>query len=318
MASKVKELTNKQLINPPKWLPDNVMYETIMGSFAYGVSSDTSDTDLYGFCMPEKSTLFPHLDGEIQGFGRQKQRFEQYQQHHIIDKDALAGKGRSYDVSMFNIVKYFQLCMENNPNMLDSIFTPLNCVLHSTKVGNLVRENRKIFLHKGAYHKFLGYAHSQLHKMSTKNPQEDSKRYQNIKEKGFDTKYAYHLVRLADECEQILSIGDINLQRANEHMKAVRRGEVSEQEIRDWFAARERTLEKMYAECKLQHTPDEEQIKTLLVHCLEEHYGNLEKAFVDTNAANIALQQIQDVLDKNRQHIANNSSNKPWWKTIFS
>ena len=126
------------------------------------------------------------------------------------------------------------------------------------------------------------------------------------------------MVRWADECEQILTVGDLNLQRANEHMKAVRRGEISEQEIRDWFSARERTLEKVYADCTLQHSPDEEKIKALLIHCLEEHYGNLEKAFVNTNSANIALQQIQDILDKNRQQIANSSIKKPWWKSMLS
>ena len=75
---------------------------------------------------------------------------------------------KQYDVSIFNIVKYFQLCMDNNPNIIDSLFTPINCVLHSTQVGELVRERRKIFLHKGSYHKFLGYAHSQLAKATTK------------------------------------------------------------------------------------------------------------------------------------------------------
>lgn len=162
----LKDLENKKIIKPPKWLSDNCCYLTIMGSVAYGVSSDTSDMDVYGFAIPPKSIVFPHLAGEIEGFGRQKARFEQWQEHHCIDKDALGGDGRSYDFSIFNIVKYFTLAMENNPNMVDSLFTPINCVLHSTKVGNLVRENRKIFLHKGAYHKFLGYAHSQLHKCS--------------------------------------------------------------------------------------------------------------------------------------------------------
>ena len=59
--------------------------------------------------------------------------------------------------------------MENNPNVIDSLFTPVNCVLHSTRVGNLVRENRRLFLHKGAWPKFKGYAYSQLHKMTDQN-----------------------------------------------------------------------------------------------------------------------------------------------------
>lgn len=294
----LQELRERGLIKPPAWLPDNCAYLTIMGSVAYGVSSDTSDMDVYGFCIPNKSMIFPHLVGEIEGFGRQKQRFEQWQEHHIEDNGALAGKGRTYDFAIFNIVKYFSLCMENNPNMIDSIFTPINCVLHATKIANIVRENRKLFLHKGAYHKFLGYAHSQLHKMSSKNPEKDSKRAVLREQFGFDVKYAYHLVRLSDECEQILSTGDLDLQRAKEHMKAVRRGDVTEQDIREWFSAREKTLEKLYSESKLPHSPDEDKIKTLLVNCLEEHYGSLANCITMPDAPKLALQEIQAVLDR--------------------
>src|SRR3989304_5867165 len=89
---------NGSLVKPPSWLPTNVSYETIMGSMAYGVSSDSSDMDIYGFCIPPKSTVFPHLAGEIFGFGRQIQRFECWHHHALQDPAALAGKGRMYDL----------------------------------------------------------------------------------------------------------------------------------------------------------------------------------------------------------------------------
>lgn len=164
MASVVKRIVKEKLASPPPWLPENVMYETIMGSVAYGVSSDTSDCDVYGFCLPKKSVIFPHLTGYIEGFGDKPEGFNQWQQHHIKDPSA----GKEYDVSIYSIVKYFQLCMENNPNMIDSLFTPQNCVLHITPIGNMVRENRKMFLHKGSWHKFKGYAYSSMHKCNIK------------------------------------------------------------------------------------------------------------------------------------------------------
>ena len=95
MASTVYKLNQRGLITPPKWLPDNIHYETIMGSISYGASSDTSDFDVLGFAIPPKEDVFPHLRGEILGFGRQKNRFEQYQQHHIVDADAVDGRGES-------------------------------------------------------------------------------------------------------------------------------------------------------------------------------------------------------------------------------
>ena len=106
------KLVKKQLIkNYPGFMKNNIHYEVIMGSVAYGVSSDTSDLDIYGFCVPPKHIIFPHLTGEILGFGKQSERFEQFQKHHIKDDSVK----KEYDISIYNIVKYFQLCMQNNP-----------------------------------------------------------------------------------------------------------------------------------------------------------------------------------------------------------
>jgi hypothetical protein len=45
----VQDLVEKKLIpGVPPWLPMNCHYLTMMGSVAYGVSSDTSDMDVYG------------------------------------------------------------------------------------------------------------------------------------------------------------------------------------------------------------------------------------------------------------------------------
>ena len=294
--STMQRLADQRLIKPPRWLPGNVQYETIMGSVAYGVSSDTSDLDVYGWAIPLKEEIFPHLRGEIPGFGKSRPRFEVYQEHHIHDRDALAGHGRMYDLTIFGIVKFFNLAMENNPNIIDSLFTPATCVLHCTKVGNLVRENRKLFLHKGAWPKFKGYAYSQLHKMAVKTPH--GKRAELVAEHGFDTKFGYHVVRLIGEVEQILMEGDIDLQRNNEPLKAIRRGEWTEERLRQWFAEKESHLELVYAESTLRAVPDEDRIKALLLNCLEEHYGSLEGCVVNPDRALVALRNIEAELDR--------------------
>lgn len=89
-------------------------------------------------------------------------------------------------------------------------------------------------------------------------------------------KFAYHVVRLLDKAEQILTLGDIDLQRNREHLKAIRRGDVSEAEIRKWASDKEAQLEKAYTnmDSPLPYGPPEDKIKTLLLQCLEEHYGN--------------------------------------------
>jgi predicted nucleotidyltransferase len=271
------------------------MYETLMGSVAYGVSGDASDCDIYGFCIPTKELVFPHLTGEIYGFGRQIQRFEQWQQHHVNDEQAR----KMYDLQIFNIVKYFQLLMENNPNIIDSVWTSQECVLHITHVGTMVRENRKLFLHKGCWHKFKGYAYSQLHKMSSKEP--EGKRKEIREQFGFDVKFAYHVVRLLDEAEQILVHGDIDLMQNREQLKAIRRGDVPEEEIRKWAADKEKQLEELYHKSTLQYSPDEAKIKQLLMDCLEHHYGSLAACVVVPDRAQQTLRDISEILRRYEQ-----------------
>lgn len=288
----IRELQAEGLINPPKWLPDNVVYLTQMGSVAYGVSGGSSDLDIYGFCIPPKMLVFPHLAGEIPGFGRQKKRFDVWQQHHIEYKE------KEYDFAVYSIVRYFHLLMENNPNMLDSIFTPRRCVLFSTQLSERVREKRKLFLHKGAYHKLKGYAYAQMKKMGSQdrsNPQ----RAADIEAHGYDTKFAYHLVRLVNQCRQILVEGDLDLELSREQLKSIRRGEWTLEAVKEYFHTSEKQLDELYGTSKLQHKPPEEEIKTLLMECLESHYGSLSDAVVRNREAEI-IRELEELIHRYR------------------
>jgi hypothetical protein len=182
--------------------------------------------------------------------------------------------------------------------MIDSLFTPDNCVLHITRVGQMVRERRKLFLHKGAWHTFKGYAYQQLTKMANKN--RTGKRAADVQQYGFDRKFAYHVVRLLNEVEQIMTEGDLDLQRNREQLKSIRKGEWTEAQIREYAARKEADLETLYQNSKLAYGPDEPQIKQLLLDCLEEHYGSLEKCVVNPEAAVVALREVMAVLERYR------------------
>jgi len=290
----LNRLESLGLIHPPKWLITNVHYMTLSGSVSYGVSADNSDNDIVGFAIPQKEMIFPHLCGEIEGFGKQKKRFNQWQEHHVDDKSA----GKMYDFTIYSIVTYFNLCMGNNPNMIDSLFTPVNCVIHSTSIGNMVRENRKIFLHKGCWPKFKGYAYSQMYKIEHKDPDEGGKRRELIEKYGYDTKHAYNVIRLMDEVEQILTLGDLDLQRAREQMKSVRRGEWKLEDIKQHFQTKEKVLEEVYAKSTLPWGPDEPRIKQLLLDCLEHHFGSLDKCVAVYGNFSEILGALDDAISK--------------------
>jgi predicted nucleotidyltransferase len=342
----LNKLKKKELIHPPQWLPNNCVYLVQMGSVAYGVSNDNSDIDVYGYCIPPKDMVFPHLAGEILGFGRKKKRFEQWQEHHIEDKESR----KEYDFSVYGIVKYFSLVMENNPNMIDSLFVPQRCIIHNTMIGEMVRERRKIFLHKGCFHKFKGYAFSQASKMKSKGHkfmeeltalesklgipksttleqaqqkrnQDDydlclpsiekyialyekmvqaGKRSERCKIYGYDVKFAYHIIRLVSECEQILTEGDLVLDEygRREQMKAIRNGEWSLEQVEEFFQMKEKHLEELYHKSDLPHKPDEEAIKALLMDCLEHHYGSLSACVVREDKAVSALREISKIIER--------------------
>jgi len=287
-----KVLASGAKVSPPGWLCDNLCYETMMGSVAYGVSSDTSDVDVYGICVPPKDLVFPHLAGEIPGFGTQVKRFETWQEHHVAAFDKV------WDFSIFGIVKFFQLAMENNPNVIDSLFTPRRCVLSSTAIGEYIREHRVDFLHKGAWHKFKGYAYSQLNKIKTKSP--TGKRAALVEAHGYDVKFAYHVVRLLLEVEQILVAHDIDLERDREQLKAIRRGEWTLPQLEQWAEDKEKALEALYHTSLVPYAPDEALIKRHLVHCLEMHYGDLSAAIVEPDEALQLVRTIADLTKKYR------------------
>lgn len=289
----LQKLRSAAVIHPPRWLVDNTQYLTVMGSVSYGVSGESSDVDVYGFCIPPRDVVFPHLAGEIMGFGKPRERFDQWQQHHVQPPD---GRETTYDFQVFSIVRYFQLCMECNPNMIDSLFTPRSCVMHSTQVGEMVRENRKMFLHKGAWHKFRGYAYSQMHKIKGKVNASNPARAETIARFGYDVKFAYHVVRLLDEVEQIMVEQDLDLERNREQLKSIRRGEWTLEQIQAHFDAKERALENIYATSALRHAPDEGKIKEVLLACLEMHFGSLENAFRRDPSVERLVCDIQDVL----------------------
>jgi predicted nucleotidyltransferase len=292
MSSKLKRAVERNLIKPPGFVHGNLQYEVITGSYAYGTSNETSDMDIYGWCIPPKEYIFPHINGYIKGFDDQVQGFDQFQEHHIIDKEAL----KEYDFTIFSIVKYFKLCMDCNPNMVDTLFVPNNCVLNMTKIGQLVRDNRHMFLCKKAWYKFKGYAYSQMRKMRDKEP--EGKRKLLVDKYGYDTKYAGHLVRLLLEVEEILLEGDLTLNRNREQLKAIREGQWTEEQVLDFFQAKEKSLESFYTGSKLPYSPREEEIKQLLVNCLEEHFGSLEGLAMKKQDSNKLKEEILAVLER--------------------
>lgn len=273
-----------KLHNIPEWKITNTVYEVVNGSVAYGANlSDKSDYDIYAVYIPLKNQLFPHVAGLLYGY-------DKYPELQTVQQHGIKVDNEEFDITLYPITTYFRLCAENNPNMLDSLFIPFDCVRKATQhIGMRIRENNNLFLSKQCYRKYVGYAYSQLGKIKVISASSDNKSlldyYKNrqsvtssrseLQEYKIDWKFAYHTVRLMLECEYILENNDLNLRANSALLKHVRQGGWTLQELIEWFADKESFLSKLYNKSELQPEPNYTAIRNLLLECIESVYGTL-------------------------------------------
>jgi len=125
----IKELKERNLI----------IFEGIVGSKAYGTSLPTSDIDVKGvFVQP--------LD-DILGFGYIEQ---------VNDE--------KNDTVYYEIKRFLELLRTNNPNILELLNLPEDCILHKDPIFNLITDNYKLFLTKKCRDTFASYALQQIKK----------------------------------------------------------------------------------------------------------------------------------------------------------
>lgn len=288
----VKDLYDKGLLGSEanSWMIDNIIYLTHMGSYAYNVSNNMSDIDLYGITIAPKDNIFPHVAGVINGFGDQIKRFDVYSKAHIINGEA------TYDVAIYNIVRFFHLLMENNPNIIDSIYTPDRCIIYINDIGRKVRNNRDLFLSKQIMIKMRGYAYSQM-KLLDKKEASNEKRAKLIEQFGYDVKFGYQVVRILLEAEMALQEGTIDLERNAKLLRSIRAGEWSYDYLKDWFNNKTIDLESISAKSDLPTLPPVDKIKSILIECLEMKFGNIN-SFNSGNKTENMINDIKDLIKK--------------------
>lgn len=282
----IKELADKKLIDPPKFVPDQLIGLMTAGSVSYGISTENSDVDLVGLCMPPLHYIFPSLTGSINGFD-QTPVFEEFQQHHIEDGDKL------YDVKVYSLIRYFFLATAGNPNIIDTLFTSREHIRYSTPILEKLRENRKLFLSKACYPKFKGYAYAELKNITNLKT---GKRREAVETLGYDAKNASHIFRLLGEIEQILNEHDLDLYRQKEECKYIRGGNYTLDQIREKFAAREKILEQAYNNSTLPQEPDRKAIRTLLMDIISTHYNGIVFKVTEKDESE-KLRKIRDILE---------------------
>jgi hypothetical protein len=291
MSNIVIDLEKKGFISPPNWLSKNIIYLSVVGSVSYGAADTNkiSDIDLFGVCIPPKSILFPK--GKILGF-------DDFEEFTLYKKDHIFLEEQEYDVAVRNIASFFKLLNKSNPTVVGALFSCQEDILAITKAGNIMRDNRHLFLSKECFPAFKGYAYSNLKKMESKTPDESGKRFDLVKKYGYDVKFAMHVVRLLLELEQILEEGTINLKKDKDVLKSIRMGEWKIEEIKKWASDKEKSLDVLIKKSSLKEKINKKEIRELLVSCLETHYGSLQKEMVNEETERSFIKEVKSLLEK--------------------
>lgn len=130
--------TNKDI----SWLKENTIFLTVHGSHAYGLNTAQSDIDVRGIAIPPKSYFF--------GF---QNNFD-----HWVTKEP-------YDNQVFDLIKFFNLTKDGNPNTLELLFTEPEDHILVSDAGKVLLENRDLFLSRNLKERYIGYAKAQAHRM---------------------------------------------------------------------------------------------------------------------------------------------------------
>ena len=113
---------------------------TFGGSYAYGTNKIGSDVDIRGFAMntPEEILL-----------GRD---FEQ-----IVDSET--------DTTIYSINKAFELLTVCNPNTIEILGCRPDQYIYLNEIGQMLLDNKQVFLSQRACKTFAGYANQQLRRL---------------------------------------------------------------------------------------------------------------------------------------------------------
>jgi len=107
--------------------------------------------------------------------------------------------GQVLDVLVYDIRKFMDLAASCNPNVINWLFNRPEDYLNITPSGQLLIDNRDMFLSKEIFKRLSGYAYAQMKRMESNQAYEGymgAKRKGLVDKFGYDVKNAAHCVRL--------------------------------------------------------------------------------------------------------------------------
>lgn len=213
-------------------LRDRIIYRCVIGSRAYGLDDDRSDTDRRGIYLPPAE-----MHWSLYGVPEQ------------LEDDAA-------QEAYWELQKFIVLALKANPNVLECLYSPL--VEHATPLALELLEMRDAFLSKLVFQTYSGYVASQFKKMQT-----------DIRNQGrVKWKHVMHLIRLLMAGIDCLRSGTLTIEVAaqqRDHLLAIKRGEVAFGEADVWRKQLQIEFEAAFQQTRLPDRPDYARANSLLI-----------------------------------------------------
>jgi hypothetical protein len=306
------ELFAKERFNKDEqWIKDNLLYECIMGSQAYGLATPESDIDIVALVMPKEEHLWPQRFGYIPGF-ETVPNFESKEVKGVGARIPLLQTSTHSDVEgeWNSLVRFFYLAgIKGSPNLIEILFVRRPLVTFGTDIAWKLRDNNHKFLSMRTFHAFKGYSFEQVARIRRcveRGKAETPKRQEYLEKYGYDIKMAYHPLRLLDQLNQLLDEGTIDLMRNKDECKAMRRGEWG-----DWKTFERVVGERLEAIEKkalnsnaIPPKPMMGDLKVLLSECIEEWYGS-ELEMQRRTTEYVSVKDLMNRFDKLEEAIKN-------------
>lgn len=220
-----------EVTTPDFDLDEFVTYRCVVGSRAYGLETDASDTDLRGIYLAP-----PDLQWSL--FGAPEQ-FED----------------NATQSCYWELQKFIVMALRANPNILECLYSPL--VEKVTPVAEELLRKREHFLSQMIFQTFNGYALSQFKKI-----EQDLRNHGQVK-----WKHAMHLLRLLITGAATLRERHVpvRVEQHRDELLAVKHGERTWDQVNTWRLALHGEFERALTETKLPERPDYERANDILV-----------------------------------------------------
>ena len=233
-----------------------------VGSGLHGVTVEgTDDHDEMGLCIEPPSCVI----------GLEK--FEQYQ-WRTQPENVRSGPGDTDHVT-YSLRKWTRLAAAGNPTVLLLLFTPPQKIITSLSPwGREVQQAADMFISKQCGYRFLGYLTAQKDRMLGHRSQRTN-RPELVDVYGFDTKFAYHAIRLGLQGIELMEQGGIELPIAEPNrtiLRDLRTGHYSLTQALDWIDDLHAKLLGLTNESKRPEHPDYQAINTWLISMYQEFW----------------------------------------------